>query len=100
MHRQVLISADAEIQLAGVRSWWRENRAAAPDLFDRELDAAVEILRHSAGAFPVYRTEGRAEVRRLLLPRSRYAVYFSIEEHHVLFVAVWHTARGSGPLMR
>jgi plasmid stabilization system protein ParE len=54
-------------------------------------------LRSAAGSFPVYRNEGNAEVRRILLPRSRYAVYFTMGPDSVLIVAVWHTARGSGP---
>jgi hypothetical protein len=44
----VLISADAEAQLAAIRAWWRANRSAAPDLFDRELDAAIDALREAA----------------------------------------------------
>ena len=95
--RAVLISADAEEQLAAIRRWWLTNRTSAPDLLDREMDAAVQVLRHSASAFPIYRRESDAQIRRLLLPRSRYAVYFSVEAEVVLVVAVWHTARGSGP---
>jgi plasmid stabilization system protein ParE len=97
--RRVLISADAETQLAEIRLWWRENRSAAPDLFDREVDATVEALREAARSFPIYRTESDAEIRRALLPKSRFAIYFSIEPEAVLVVAVWHTARGSGPPM-
>jgi plasmid stabilization system protein ParE len=95
--RSVLIAADAETQLDVIRTWWLANRPAAPDLFDREFDAAVAALRKAATTFPVYRQEGDAEVRRILLPRCRYAVYFVIETDAVLIVAVWHTARGSGP---
>jgi plasmid stabilization system protein ParE len=93
----VLISADAEAQLAAIRAWWRANRSAAPDLFDRELDAAIDALREAAASFPVYQAESDAEIRRALLPRSRFALYFSIEADGVLIVAVWHTARGTRP---
>lgn len=96
--RLVRISTDAETQLDAIRSWWLANRPAAPDLFDRELDAAISALRSAAHAFPVYRSESDAEIRRALLPRSRYAIYFAIEpEDVVLVVAIWHTARGSSP---
>lgn len=98
--RRVLISADAEEQLAEIRLWWRANRTAAPNLFNREIDAAVEALRHAPSAFPVYRIEGDAEIRRILLPRSRFALYFSIEPEAALIVAAWHTARGSRPPLR
>jgi len=79
----VLISADAEAQLIAIRSWWLSNRPAAPDLFDRELDAAVGVIGKAPSAFPVYRREGDDAVRRSLLPKSRYAVYFSVEPDHV-----------------
>jgi len=95
--RPVLISADAEAQLIAIRSWWLVNRPTAPDLFDRELDAAVVVIGKAPGAFPLYRREGDADIRRALLPKSRYALYFSVDVDHVLVVAVWHTARGSGP---
>lgn len=37
------------------------------------------------------------EVRRVLMNKSRYAVYFYIRADEIEIVAVWHTARGSGP---
>jgi plasmid stabilization system protein ParE len=95
--KRVLIAPDAEAQIIVVRSWWLTHRDQAPDLFDRELDAAVAAIGNAPAAFPLYRRENDADVRRVLLPRTRYALYFTIEPAHVLVVAVWHTARGSGP---
>lgn len=95
----MLISADGEAQLIVTRLWWLSNRPAAPDLFDRELDAALVVIGKAPGAFPVYRREREDDVRRALLPKSRYAVYFLVEANNVLIVAIWHTARGSGPLL-
>ena len=95
--RHVLISKDAAAQLEAIRSWWIANRPAAPDLFDRELDAAVAALGKAAQAFALYHFDADVEIRRLLLPRTRYAVYFSIEVDVVLVVAVWHGSRGIGP---
>lgn len=66
-----------------------------PELFDREFDAAV--IGEAPASLPLYRREGDADVRRILLRKARYAVYFCVEPDHVLIVAVWHTARGSGP---
>ena len=94
------ISADAEAQLATIRTWWTANRPGALDLFDRELDAAVSTIAGAPQAFPVYRREGDANVRRIFLPKTRYAVYYADESETVLIVAVWHTARGSGPPLR
>jgi plasmid stabilization system protein ParE len=43
------------------------------------------------------RHEPRAGVRRLLLRRTRYHIYFVEEPHRVLVVAVWGANRGRGP---
>lgn len=94
---EVRISADAETQLGLIRGWWIANRLAAPDLFDREFDTAVARIASAPAAFPIYRRESGADVRRVLLRRTRYAVYYAIEPDGVLIVAVGHTARGSGP---
>ncbi len=95
--RQVRVSADAEAQLRAIRAWWIANRPATPDLFDREVDAAVAAIGNSATAFPVYRREEGADIRRIILPKTRYAIYYADEAEAVLVVAVWHGARGSGP---
>ncbi len=94
---RVLIAPDAEGQLLVARSWWAANRQLAPDLFDREFDAAVAAIGNAPATFLLYHCEHDVDVRRIHLPRTRYAVYFCIESDHVLIVAVWHTARGSGP---
>jgi plasmid stabilization system protein ParE len=41
----------------------------------------------------------KGEVRRMLLPRTQYCVYYFIDEtaRLVTVLAVWHTARGRGP---
>jgi len=36
-------------------------------------------------------------VRKVRLPRTGYALYFTIEDDLVTVHAVWHGARGSGP---
>ncbi len=95
----VRISTDAEAQLLAVRSWWVANRPLAPDLFDRELDAAVFAIGDFPTAFPLYRRENEVDVRRALLPKARHSLYFSIMPDHVLIVAIWHSARGSGPAL-
>lgn len=94
---RVLIAPTAEAQLAIIRSWWIANRPLAPDLFDRELDAAVTMIGKAPGSLPLYRREDDTDVRRILLHKSRYAVYFCVGSDDVLIVSVWHTARGAGP---
>ena len=80
-----------------IDSWWQENRGASPDLFVEELDRTL----HRLGRVPAIGTPhlSRPGVRKLLLPRSRYHVYYEVHDElrevHVL--AVWHTSRGGEP---
>ena len=63
-------------------------------LFLDELAAAVQRL--EAG-LPYEAMEG--EIRRILMPRTRYHVYYVIDDAASLVTirAVWHAARGRGP---
>jgi hypothetical protein len=41
---RVGLSRAADAQVGTIESWWRENRPAAPDMFSREIGAAVRSL--------------------------------------------------------
>jgi plasmid stabilization system protein ParE len=95
----VIVAPSARAHAQRIDEWWRENRPKAPDLFARELDAAFVRIAAAPMAVAVYReTKGRA-IRRLLMPRTSYHVFFEVNERqekvHVL--AVWHAARGRAP---
>jgi plasmid stabilization system protein ParE len=84
-------------QAADARDWWYENRDKAPTAFDDDLSELVELLAqapHWVGA----RVAQRPGVRRAVLPRVRYYVYFTIAEATVTIIAVWHTSRANQPL--
>ncbi len=93
------VAPRARAQIQTIAAWWRANRQAAPDLFARELAEALEGLtvRPTAGA--PYAERRGITIRRLLLKRSRYHVYFSWEEEArtVRVRAMWHASRGHGP---
>lgn len=99
-HR-VAFSKSASEQASAIDDWWRENRPAAPDLFWRELEAAIELLRTSPALGPIYAPSPVPGVRRVLIGRSRYHVYWEIDAatRTVTITAVWHAERGSGPPM-
>jgi plasmid stabilization system protein ParE len=49
-----------------------------------------------------YRSRHRRGVRRLLLPRSQYWVYYEVddEREEVRVLAVWRALRGKAPPLR
>jgi plasmid stabilization system protein ParE len=78
--------------------WWRENRAAAGTLFDEELRAALDQIRTAPQLGSAYHVVGGQEHRRLLMPRTRYHLYYRVVgRDRVRVVAVWSAVRGRGP---
>ena len=96
---RVELAPRALAQVRMVDEWWRQNRLAAPTLFADELANALEILERGA-LFGVVYPFPLFEVRRFLLPRSRYHVYYSVDGDLVKVRAVWHASRGKGPPLR
>jgi plasmid stabilization system protein ParE len=96
---RVQLTSEARRQLVDIGEWWRENRRKAPDLVLRELARATSLLAVTPRAGKAYRRATSASYRRLLLRRSRFHVYFVIDEaaQVVWIVAIWNAVRGHGP---
>lgn len=93
---KVDLSDEADQQAEQIDIWWRAHRLAAPDLFTDELDEALVALGETPTLGVIYQA-GEVAVRRILLPRSHYHVYFIQEEQRIFVVAVWNAFRGRGP---
>jgi plasmid stabilization system protein ParE len=79
--------------------WWRKNRLSNPDLFEEELDAALDLVRTApALGSPCGKRRGR-QLRRVMLPRTRYHLYYCFEpgDDHALVLSIWSAVRGRGP---
>jgi len=78
--------------------WWRENRPVARMLFDDELRRALDQIRTAPQVGSVYEVmPGRAH-RRLLMPQTRYHVYYRVAgPDRVRVLAIWSAVGGRGP---
>ena len=96
---QVNVAPSAREHVRRIGEWWEINRPAAPTLFADEFEAALGRLTATPTSVPVYRQSRGRVVRRLLMPRTSYHVYFEIDETAgvVKVVALWHGRRGTGP---
>lgn len=91
------LEAKAERQLTTILAWWRRHRREHPALVAEELeDAERELSAAPAAGEEVPRRRG---VRRTLLPRSRYWIYYEIDQEarEIDVLAIWHTSRDKGP---
>lgn len=99
MKAQVRSVPTADEQIAAADAWWRVNRPSAQDLFAEELRAAMKLLTDAPETGQRRRHKKVPGLRRLLLPGSRYHVYYSHDSNRkeVLLLAVWSAVRGRRP---
>ncbi len=79
----------AQAEVAEAFEWYRERSVAAACEFLAEVERAIEGIQDDPMRFPV--VHGR--VRRVLLRRFPYAVYFKVYEHTVSVLGVIHGNR-------
>ncbi len=99
MRARVRIQPEADEQARTIDQWWRINRAAAPNLFADELAAAFVLLSGAPGVGRRYQARSIPGLRRVMLPSTRYHVYYVFDGEHgeVNVLAIWNASRGKGP---
>ncbi len=96
---KIEIGKRARRQVERISRWWEANRPAAHDLFEREFEEALNLLLAAPRAGVAYPTARRPGLRRLILPKTQYHLYFSLEHDEAVVVihSVWGARRGSTP---
>jgi hypothetical protein len=80
--------------------WWRTNRPKAPGALREELARALQAITAQPDAGATARNLRLAGVRRILLRRVSYHLYYRLVDspsRYVQVVALWHTSRGDEP---
>ena len=92
-------STKADEQILTAESWWAANRPLAPELFREELLGAFDMLSNAPDIGRPYRRLKIPGLRRFLLPRTRYHVYYvhEVEPNRIIILAVWSAVRGRAP---
>lgn len=91
------IKARARREIARAAEWWAENRSAVPGAIRQDLEAALETLIRQPGLGTKVDTAHAGVVRRFLLLRTQYFVYYRVKGQVLEVVAFWHTSRETGP---
>ncbi len=97
---QLRFTPKARAQASEADAWWRKHRSAV-DLFEEELNAALErIALHPTIRQP--HIVGGKEVRRIQMRKTRYHVYYTVDEaqQEIVIHAVWGAVRGKPPPIR
>jgi len=79
--------------------WWLRNRDKAPFAFADDLDDALHLIADLPRAGEPVRHPTISDVRRLLLTRTRYHLYYAVDDSSqtVELLALWHTSRANPP---
>jgi plasmid stabilization system protein ParE len=96
---KIEIGKRASRQVERASSRWQQYRPSAPFLFEQELDEALRRLLTMPKVGVPYATTKRPGLRRLLLPKTEYHVYYALERGQTVIVihSVWGARRGQGP---
>ncbi len=89
----------AERRVDVVDRWWKKHRPKVADLFRDELDDAVLQILGDPLVPPVHRVVRGVEYRRLLMPKTKQFVYYSVDldQDLVIIATVWGAKRGREP---
>jgi plasmid stabilization system protein ParE len=97
MTLRVNVSARAASQIHKAAEWWAENRPAAPGAVRTDIGEALALLAQQPGIGNVYEGARTKGVRRLLVGRIQYFIYYCVTPETLDVLTVWHVSRGKQP---
>lgn len=89
MASRFLIRPEAQADIEGAALWYEDQRPGLGELFIGELFELIHRISGAPRQFPLVGTH----VRRGLLYKFPYAVYFLLEEGEIVIIAVLHQRR-------
>ena len=88
---KIVVERNAEIDILEAFVWYEDQEPDLGKAFIAEVDAAVERIRENPNAFPaVYQL-----VRRILIRRFPYCIYFQVRTDAVVIFACIHASRSA-----
>ncbi len=94
---EVRLSRAARSDVRAASDWWTANRPMAPLLFVEELERALLLIEAQPDAGQAAADADMEGVRRVVLHRTRYVLYYRVHLQRVEVLRVWHTSRGEAP---
>jgi plasmid stabilization system protein ParE len=89
MKGTVVIRPEAEADLAEAHRWYEAQRPGLGQRFLLSVEAALFAIQRHPETFPVVHNQ----IRRVLLRRFPYGVYYVVADLHTAVLAVFHCKR-------
>jgi toxin ParE1/3/4 len=87
--KSLRLTPEAELDLSEAHAWYSAQRRALGREFLRAVDACFAAIRRNPEAYQVI----ERKVRRALLRRFPYGVFFEVLADYIVVYAVFHGAR-------
>ena len=97
MALRIRVSPRATLQIQKAAEWWAQNRPAVPGAVRADIGEALALLAQEPGIGSPCKGTRVVGVRRLLLTRIRYFIYYRTTVESLDVLAVWHVSRGKQP---
>ena len=91
----VLIRPEAEGEIQAGYDWYESQRRGLGDEYLGEIESSISVIASSPQFWPVIHGE---KVRRHLLKRFPYSMYYLLDSGRVVVVAVLHQRQSLGQL--
>jgi len=91
MSMKLIVRAEAKADLARAKAWYDKQRKGLAGEFRLCVEEAMERIRR----MPELHVEIDSGVRRCLVRRFPYAIYYKVETTRIVVIAVIHTSRDS-----
>ena len=89
MNLPLIITPEAEADIAEAKAWYEHKREGLGDEFLLCVEAGLDHIRRSPGAG----TEIHPGVRRVVIKRFPYGIYYRVDPDQIAVLAVYHGRR-------
>lgn len=89
IEREIIVRREAQLEVQEAFRYYQEISEGLGFEFMRSLDAALQSIKRSPSAYQrIYQ-----ETRRALLRKFPYAIFYIVEENHIVVIACFHQKR-------
>lgn len=97
MALRIVFKARARREIETAAAWWSANREAARGAVRKDVEDGVRVLIEQPGIGIKVETGRAPQVRRLLLDRTKYHLYYRVRGDALEVLSLWHSSRERGP---
>jgi len=89
----ITFTRKAQNDIDSAYEWYEDQVAALGERFLTVVESALERIGESPYAFPLYENQ----IRRLVLSRFPYVIYYEVNAEQIIILRILHQSRNTQP---